>query len=334
MNATPNSANWIGGDNFDPDIVDTDCRRLANQWLPDTGQGPNEPTSANSGRASLEAAANPTRTKQLNFVADGASGPAFTETLRAAPEECCTATRDRARSFWPVNTKVPADGVNVAEPEDAHTFRSKCLPDKWSEWSECACGRGVSSSEGIWFPSDLFTFKKLFVVKGLPTIPTSAARIDTSANGWGRSGSLGWRDMVKTVASTFRALSLQDQARTAILASNYGEAAALDVYGPAEGLPAPLSGPNQYWLWGPRGQEGALILHVGGRAEHWRHLCGAVEVVGTFGGPYVMPYEDNRPIFVCRDPRIPLTQLWAGCGAFVRRHKTTELAHRRSWPLS
>jgi hypothetical protein len=126
----------------------------------------------------------------------------------------------------------------------------------------------------------------------------------------GFSDELGWREMTKAVAAAFHALPPEERTRAAILAANYGEAAALDVYGPAHGLPAPLSGHNQYWLWGPRDYDGALILNVGGNPERWQASCESVEIVGTFGGRYVMPYENNRPIFVCRGLRRPLGEIW------------------------
>jgi hypothetical protein len=125
------------------------------------------------------------------------------------------------------------------------------------------------------------------------------------------SDELGWRELEKKVAAAFHQFSPEDQARVAIIASNYGEAAALDVYGREDGLPPALSGPNQYFLWGPRGHDGSLILHVGGSVQRWRELCGSVEEVGSFGGPYVMPYENDRPIFICRDLRMPLGELWS-----------------------
>jgi hypothetical protein len=124
------------------------------------------------------------------------------------------------------------------------------------------------------------------------------------------SDEFGWRDLEKKVAAIVHALPGEDQARVAILASNYGEAAAIDVYGGEDGLPPALSGQNQYWLWGPRGHDGSLIVHVGGDPERWKRLCGSVEDAGTFGNPYAMPYENDRPIFICRNLRQPLDRIW------------------------
>lgn len=56
--------------------------------------------------------------------------------------------------------------------------------------------------------------------------------------------------------------------------------------------------------------DGSLIIYAGGDVERWRPICGSVEIVGRFGGPYVMPYENNRPIFICRNLRMPLDRLW------------------------
>jgi 4-amino-4-deoxy-L-arabinose transferase-like glycosyltransferase len=124
------------------------------------------------------------------------------------------------------------------------------------------------------------------------------------------SDEFGWRDLEKQVAAVFHELSPEDQARAAILTANYGEAAAIDVYGREDNLPPALSGHNQYWLWGPRGHDGSLIIHIGGDIERWRSICGSIEPAGTTSNPYAMPYENNRPIFVCRDLKMPLQRLW------------------------
>jgi UPF0755 protein len=79
---------------------------------------------ANPGRASLEAAANPARTRDLFFVADGSGGHAFTETydqhqknvakLRAMEKQIQNDTVEPADDPPPVATTAPADTAPTA----------------------------------------------------------------------------------------------------------------------------------------------------------------------------------------------------------------------------
>jgi 4-amino-4-deoxy-L-arabinose transferase-like glycosyltransferase len=124
------------------------------------------------------------------------------------------------------------------------------------------------------------------------------------------SDEFGWRELEAKVANVFRALSPDEQKRVAIIAGNYGQAAAIDVYGKADGLPPALSGHNQYWLWGPRGYDGSLAIHVGGDPERWKRGCGSLDIVDRTDNAFAMPYETNRPIFICRGLRVPITELW------------------------
>jgi hypothetical protein len=124
------------------------------------------------------------------------------------------------------------------------------------------------------------------------------------------SDELGWRDLEKTVAQIYQSLPPADRSRAAIVASNYGEAAAIDVYGRADNLPPALSGQDQYYFWGPRGYDGAVLIHINGDIDRWRRNCASLEVVASFGGPFVMPYENARPIFVCRGIRVGLEKAW------------------------
>ena len=125
------------------------------------------------------------------------------------------------------------------------------------------------------------------------------------------SDELGWRELEKQVASIYHSLSTDEQSRTAILAVDYGEAAALDVYGKQDRLPPALCGQNQYFLWGARGYNGSILIHVNGDPNRWRRGCDSVEVVGKFGVPYTMPYENARPIFICRGLRRNLSEIWS-----------------------
>jgi hypothetical protein len=123
------------------------------------------------------------------------------------------------------------------------------------------------------------------------------------------SDELGWRPLEQQVAAIYRALPPDERARAAILARNYGEAAAIDVYGRADGLPPALSGALQYWFWGTHGYDGSVIIEINGDPDVWARACDRSEVVATFGGQYVAPYE-NGPIIVCHGLRRPLAEVW------------------------
>ena len=115
------------------------------------------------------------------------------------------------------------------------------------------------------------------------------------------SDELGWRDLEHHVAVVYRSLPPDEQRGAAIFATNYGEAAAIDVYGRADGLPPAISGQNQYYLWGPRGHDSSLMILVNVNPNRWREFCRDVDVVDTFGVPYAMPYETDRPISIVAD---------------------------------
>src|SRR5262249_32845467 len=116
--------------------------------------------------------------------------------------------------------------------------------------------------------------------------------------------------MEKQVAAVYQSLPPADRERAAIIALNYGEAAAIDVYGREDHLPAALSGQLQYYFWGTRGYDGGILVQINGDPERWKPICESAEVAGQIGAPYAMPYETGRPIIVCRGLRIPLAQLW------------------------
>ena len=123
------------------------------------------------------------------------------------------------------------------------------------------------------------------------------------------SDELGWRQLEKQVAQVYRSLPPEEQSHAAILAMNYGEAAAIDVYGREDGLPAAICGQLQYYFWGTRGHDGSVIIQINGDPARLANACEKSEVLAQFGGPYVMPYE-NGPIILCHGLRRPLDELW------------------------
>ncbi len=120
----------------------------------------------------------------------------------------------------------------------------------------------------------------------------------------------GWEELVKRVAHAYHALPADERARAAIFAHNYGEAGALDFFGPRYGLPPAISGHNNYWLWGPRGATGDVVVIVGGgRTSRHEDFRSAVKVDST-DCQHCMPYENGAPIWVCRGLNKPLAERW------------------------
>lgn len=124
---------------------------------------------------------------------------------------------------------------------------------------------------------------------------------------WGDQ--FGWPELVAEVARIYHALPAHERARTAIFASNYGEAGALDLFGPALGLPPAVCAHQNHFFWGPPAEEPGQLIWLQWRRESLAGLCGSVEEVGEHFHPWGMA-EENRPIFLCRDPVAPLSELW------------------------
>ena len=121
---------------------------------------------------------------------------------------------------------------------------------------------------------------------------------------------IGWQNTAETISRVYHDLPKSEQPDCAILTGNYGEAGAIDYYGPALGLPKAISGHNSYYYWGPRNYTGGCVILFGDRAEELKNLFGDVRQVATISNPLSMPIERQMPVYLCRKPRAPLAELW------------------------
>lgn len=119
----------------------------------------------------------------------------------------------------------------------------------------------------------------------------------------------GWENMAAQVAGVYRSLPPAEQAKAAIYGQNYGEAGAVDYFGPRWQLPHAISGHNNYYLWGP-GDRGEVLIVIGGRGESAKMIYKEVVPAGKIVNQYAMPYESNLTIWVCRGPKVPMRVLW------------------------
>jgi hypothetical protein len=122
----------------------------------------------------------------------------------------------------------------------------------------------------------------------------------------------GWRELAESVAVVHRSLPVADRARACIYGQNYGQAGAIDHFGPALGLPHAISGHNSYWMWGPGDCDGRVVIVIGGRREDHARAFETVEEPGRFECRDCMPYEARKTIWVARGVREPLAKAWSG----------------------
>ena len=130
------------------------------------------------------------------------------------------------------------------------------------------------------------------------------------------SDRFGWRNMAEVVAEVCDSLPEEECSRAAIVAGNYGEAGAINYYGPELGLPTAYSTHNNHFFWGPPA-EPSLIIRIGGAAERYLEIFEEAEEVARVHSTYGMPYESDLPILLLRKPRRPLAELWAEGKNFI-----------------
>jgi 4-amino-4-deoxy-L-arabinose transferase-like glycosyltransferase len=124
---------------------------------------------------------------------------------------------------------------------------------------------------------------------------------------------VGWPELVDAAAAAYHALPPEERATAAILAGNYGEAGAVDLYGPARGLPPSISGVNSHWQRGYGDPPPRTLVLLGFDRADAEQLFQRCELAGHVTNAYGVQNEETRDhldIFVCRDPREPWPALW------------------------
>ncbi len=120
----------------------------------------------------------------------------------------------------------------------------------------------------------------------------------------------GWEERVKIVAAYFHSLPAAEQQVTAIGAPDYGQAGAIDLFGPKYGLPKSISAANNYWIWGPRNYTGESIILLNEESPgKYTTMCASLTLVAQPYDPYSRA-DSNYPIFHCRGLKVDLRKLW------------------------
>jgi 4-amino-4-deoxy-L-arabinose transferase-like glycosyltransferase len=130
---------------------------------------------------------------------------------------------------------------------------------------------------------------------------------------------IGWTDLVASVAQIRDSLSPEERAHMGILTGNYGETGAIDLFGPAYGLPQAISGTNTAWYRGYGNPAPQTLIVIGRSREQVERDFESCRVAGHDGNPYGIKNEESiyhPDIFVCGAPRQPWPEFWVGFQAY------------------
>jgi Dolichyl-phosphate-mannose-protein mannosyltransferase len=123
--------------------------------------------------------------------------------------------------------------------------------------------------------------------------------------------SIAWPKLVALVAREYDAWPAAQRRRITILAGNYGEAGAIDRYGPRAGLPQVYSGANNFWLWGPPPAADSAAIAVNVDPALLRREFAHVRQVATFwNGLGVDDDEQGVPVFIATGLKSSWAQSW------------------------
>lgn len=108
----------------------------------------------------------------------------------------------------------------------------------------------------------------------------------------------------------FHSLSAEEQQNTVLISTNYGEAGALDLYGPEFGLPRVYATHNSYHLWGPPPDSIRTYIAVYvDRRDLASRFESVVEAAIHTCGDCTRP-QQRIPIYIARGPRFSMAKEW------------------------
>jgi hypothetical protein len=125
---------------------------------------------------------------------------------------------------------------------------------------------------------------------------------------------VGWPDLARSVAGIYRSLPADEREHTGILTGNYGEAGALNLYGPGLGLPHAMSLTNSFWYRGYDSRLPTTVIVTGFELDEGRKLFESCSVVAKNTNPYDVVNEESRyhpDILLCCNLRMPWPEYWA-----------------------
>ena len=166
--------------------------------------------------------------------------------------------------------------------------------------------RGSARARGAVLGTAIVLSGIVSIVLALPVLPVRDTGVVLAANS-DVGETIGWPLLAREVALVAR----RAHGRPVIFTSNYGEAGAIDRFGPKLGLPRAYSGHNGFASWGPPANRPGPVVVIGlGADEIARSFAGCRLVLHVDNGVGVDNDERGAPIYLCSGTRHPWSQIW------------------------
>jgi len=203
-------------------------------------------------------------------------------------------------------------GGKAYYPGGAYTFllAAGCVPiERWLAGRKPLAGR---IRPAALVAAAMLISAAMFLPVALPVLPASVLRtVPLQKINYDLAESIAWPRQVGLVAREYDALAAGLRRHATILAGNYGEAGALDRYGPGFGLPQAYSGANSFWLWGPPPAADSAAVAINVDPALLRREFADVRLVATFwNGLGVSNDEQGAQIYLATGLRLPWSRAW------------------------
>jgi Dolichyl-phosphate-mannose-protein mannosyltransferase len=145
----------------------------------------------------------------------------------------------------------------------------------------------------------------------LPIVPVSVVHDTPIVKlNYDAGETIGWPAFVAEIARVYRSLPAAQRSSAIVLTSNYGEAGAVDRFGPADGLPDAYSGHDSFWNWGPPPASATTAVAVGFAASELG-VCRSLRQAATLNNDLgVDDQEQGEPVWVCTQLRRSWAAIW------------------------
>jgi 4-amino-4-deoxy-L-arabinose transferase-like glycosyltransferase len=146
----------------------------------------------------------------------------------------------------------------------------------------------------------------------LPVVPVgSLHRTSIVDANYDLGETIGWPAYVQEIAAVYHRIPAVDRPNVAILTSNYGEAGAIDRYGPTVGLPHAHSGQTGYWYWGPPSDNATTLLVVGFDRNVLQRSFRDIRIATHLDNHLqINNDEQDAPVWICSQRRQDWSALW------------------------